>query len=141
MRPAADLGALGLRPMDGVACGQKSGKILVENLRKYFRGVFVVSALFSQSDCLSFWIAKRRERGERGENWLAARVGVGLAARALVLCHTESTEITEICSLREQGAASILYSTLITVNWTCNCSLILSSVLGDDCPRAVLRFG
>jgi hypothetical protein len=27
-------GVLGLRPMDGVACGQKSGKILIENLRK-----------------------------------------------------------------------------------------------------------
>ena len=66
-----------------VACGQKSGKIWVENLRKYFRGVFVVSALFSQSDCLSFWIAKRRGRGERDENWLAAR--------ALVLCHTGPT--------------------------------------------------
>ena len=75
-----------------MACGQKSGKILVENLREYFRGVFVVFALLSQSDCLSFWIAKRRGRGEKGENWLAARVGVGLAARALVLCHTEITE-------------------------------------------------
>ena len=78
------------------------------------------------------------------ENWLAARVGVGPAARVLVcslrelgfLCHTE---ITEICSLREQGAASILYSALITVNWTCNCSLILSSVFDDDRLRGMLR--
>ena len=75
MRPAADLGVLGLRPMDGVACGQKSGKIWVENLREYFRGVFVVFALLSQSDCLSFWIAKRRERGEIRQKWLAARAG------------------------------------------------------------------
>ena len=61
------------------------------------------------------------------ENWLAARVGVGPAARVLV------------CSLREQGAASILYSALITVNWTCNCSLILSSVFDDDRLRGMLR--
>ena len=31
-----------------VACGQKSGKIFLENLRKYFRIVSAVSALFSQ---------------------------------------------------------------------------------------------
>ena len=65
--------------MDGVACGQKSGKIWVENLREYFRGVFVVFALLSQSDCLSFWIAKRRERGEIRQKWLAARAGVRVA--------------------------------------------------------------
>jgi hypothetical protein len=70
----------GLRPMDGVACGQKSEKILEENLRKKFSGlvcfriVFAVFALFSQSDCLSFWIAKRCGMGESGENLLAARV-------------------------------------------------------------------
>ena len=41
-------GGVDLRPMDGVACGQKSGKIFLENLREYFRVVFVVFALFSQ---------------------------------------------------------------------------------------------
>jgi hypothetical protein len=40
---------------------------------------------------IDFWIAKRCGRGEMDENWLAARVGVGLAARALVLCHTGPT--------------------------------------------------
>jgi len=58
----------GLRPMDGV----KSGKIYFENLRKYFRIVSAVSALFSQLN--RFWgIAKRRGRDEMDENWLAAR--------------------------------------------------------------------
>ena len=55
------------------------------------------------------------------ENLLAARVGVELAARA--------------------RAVSILYSTLITVNWTCNCSLMLSSVFDDNRLQAMLRCG
>ena len=63
---------LGLRPIDGVACGQKSGKIRVENLRKYFRGVFVVSALFSQFNFF-FGLRKKTEWAKLGENWLAAR--------------------------------------------------------------------
>jgi len=50
--------------MDGVACGQKSEKIYLENLREYFSIVFVDSALFSQYnrflDC-----EKRRKR----QNW------------------------------------------------------------------------
>ena len=113
-----------------------------------FRIVFAVFALFSQSDCLSFWGLRKDAKGAKlDEIWLAAREGVGLAARVLVcslrelrvLCHTEITEITEICSLREQGVASILYSTLITVNWTCNCSLMLSSVFDDNRIRGMLR--
>jgi len=34
--------------MMALACGQKSGKIYLENPREYFRIVSVVSALFSQ---------------------------------------------------------------------------------------------
>ena len=116
MRPAADLGALGLRPMDGVACGQKSGKILVENLRKYFRGVFVVSALFSQSDCLSFWIAKRRERGERGENWLAARVELGQIDSTIFQSEARAR------SYRNQTAFSLFTHCLRNLFHTLNCS-------------------
>ena len=91
MRPAANLGVLGLRPMDGVACGQKSEKIYFENLREYFRIVSAVSALFSQYnrflDCEK--TRKRRNWTKMDKIWLAAREGVGLAARVLV------------CSLRE----------------------------------------
>jgi hypothetical protein len=54
-----------------VAYGQKSEKIYFENLREYFRIVFAFSALFSQYN--RFWIAKRRGRGEKDENWLAVR--------------------------------------------------------------------
>jgi len=58
----------GLRPMDGVACGQKSEKIYFENPREYFRIVSAVSALFPQYnrflDC---------EKMRKGRNW--AKIG------------------------------------------------------------------
>jgi len=41
---------------------------------------------------IDFWIAKRRGRGEKDENWLAAREGVGLAARALVFMSHRTDE-------------------------------------------------
>ena len=87
-----------------VACGQKSGKIWVENLRKYFRGVFVVSALFSQSDCLSFWIAKRRGRGERDENWLAARALVFMSHRTDERASGEASQRLELSRARRREA-------------------------------------
>ena len=71
----------------------------MENLRKKFSGlvcfriVSAVSALFSQYnrflDCEK--MRKGRNWTKMDEIWLAARVCVGLAARALVLCHTGPT--------------------------------------------------
>ena len=52
--PAADL---------RVACGQKSGKIYIENLREYFRIVSAVSALFSQ-----FRIRREGRAGVKRQN-------------------------------------------------------------------------
>ena len=56
-------GGVGLRPMDGVACGQKSGKIFLENLREYFRIVFAVFALFSQYN--SFFGLRKDAKGAK----------------------------------------------------------------------------
>ena len=53
-----------------VACGQKSGKIYLENLREYFRIVFAVSALFSQYnrflDC---------EKTRKGDSYIICLMG------------------------------------------------------------------
>ena len=47
-----------------MACGQKFGKILVENLREYFRVVFAVSALFSQYN--HFFGLRKDAKGAKG---------------------------------------------------------------------------
>jgi len=60
-------GGVGLRPMDGVACGQKSGKIFLENLREYFRVVFAVSALFSQYN--RFLDCEKMRKGRKGRKY------------------------------------------------------------------------
>jgi len=79
--------------MDGVACGQKSGKIYLENLREYFRIVFAVSALFPQ-----FRIRRNGRAGVNRQNRIFllayARSDSGRGLRALFF-GTQGCQLTQ----------------------------------------------